>query len=232
MKTVGILGGMGPAATVDLMRRVIELTPAQDDKDHIRMLVDNNPQVPSRIEAILKGSGDDPGAVLAHMGKNLESQGAEFLAMPCNTAHYYLDTVNASVGVPVLNMVQLAVDHIQQQHRDIGRVGLLASSALRDILLYEPYFESQGIRVLYPAKTLQDELMNSICAIKADIANSSNTEAFQAAAESLVFNCADCLLIACTELSVIGDSLPNAIPVYDASEILAAAIVREATKKN
>ncbi|MGD9264437.1 MAG: aspartate/glutamate racemase family protein, partial [Lysobacterales bacterium] len=72
MKTVGILGGMGPAATVDLMRRVIDLTPATDDKDHIRMLVDNNPQVPSRIRAILEGSGEDPGAVLANMAANLE----------------------------------------------------------------------------------------------------------------------------------------------------------------
>ena len=228
MKIVGILGGMGPAATVDLMRRVIELTPARDDKDHIHMLVDNNPQVPSRIEAILRGSGDDPGVVLASMARKLERQGADFLAMPCNTAHYYLEAVNAAVQVPVLNMVQLAVDHIQQRHSGIERVGLLGSTALQEIQLYEPYFKRHGIRVVYPTVPLQDELMKLICAIKADIANASKPEAFQTAAENLMANDAGCLLIACTELSVISSSLHKALPVYDASEILAAAIVKEA----
>ncbi|MCW8924624.1 MAG: amino acid racemase [Xanthomonadales bacterium] len=230
MKTVGILGGMGPAATVDLMRRVIDLTPASDDKDHIRMLVDNNPQVPSRIKAILEGSGEDPGAVLADMAANLEHQGAEFLAMPCNTAHYYLDFVNAAVRIPVLNMLELAADHIQQQNQSIDRVGLLASSALQEILLYEPYFARHDIHVLYPATALQNRLMALIRTIKADVANSSKSKALDAAAADLAKNGADCLLIACTELSVVSSSLNNVLPVYDAAEILALAIVREAMK--
>jgi aspartate racemase len=230
MKTVGILGGMGPAATVDLMRRVIDLTPATDDKDHIRMLVDNNPQVPSRIKAILEGSGDDPGSVLANMAANLEHQGAEFLAMPCNTAHYYLDVVNAAVRVPMLNMLELAADHIQQQHQGIERIGLLASSALQETLLYEPYFARYGIRVLYPATPSQDRLMELIRAIKAGGANSGEAQALRAAAEDLATDGADCLLIACTELSVVSSSLSNALPVHDAAEILAMAIVREAMK--
>lgn len=231
MRVVGILGGMGPAATVDMMRRVIELTPAQDDKDHIRMLVDNNPQVPSRIEAILKGSGDDPGKVLASMARNLEGQGAEFLAMPCNTAHYYLDSITAVVQIPMLNMVQLAADHIRKQHPGVERVGLLASSALQEILLYEPYFARHGIRVMYPATRSQSQLMELICAIKADVANSGKAQALQVAAEDLENSGAECLLIACTELSVVGDSLDTGLNVYDASEILAAAIVEEALNK-
>ena len=88
-KIVGILGGMGPEATVELMRRVIELTPANDDCDHIRMLVDNNPKVPSRIKALLEGNKESPLPVLIDMALGLEKSGADFLVMPCHTAHAY-----------------------------------------------------------------------------------------------------------------------------------------------
>ncbi|RLB91348.1 MAG: aspartate racemase RacD, partial [Deltaproteobacteria bacterium] len=85
-KIVGILGGMGPEATVDLMQRIISLTPALDDIDHIRCIVDNNPKVPSRIKAIIEGDGEDPGPCMADMGRRLESWGADFLVIACNTA--------------------------------------------------------------------------------------------------------------------------------------------------
>src|ERR1700723_4357749 len=89
-RIVGIIGGMGPEATVDLMRRVIAATPARDDADHIHLLVDNNPKVPSRIAALIDGTGCDPAPALCEMAKGLEAQGADFLVIPCNTAHYYL----------------------------------------------------------------------------------------------------------------------------------------------
>jgi aspartate racemase len=164
------------------------------------------------------------------MAANLEHQGAEFLAMPCNTAHYYLDVISAAVRVPMLNMLELAADHIQQQHQGIGRVGLLASSALQETLLYEPYFARHGIRVLYPATPPQERLMELIRTIKAGGAKSGESQALRAAAENLATDGADCLLIACTELSVVSSSLSNALPVHDAAEILAMAIVREAMK--
>src|SRR5579872_2815690 len=88
---IGILGGMGPEATVDLMRRVIAATPARSDADHIHMIVDNNPKVPSRIAAIIETTGPDPAPELIRMAQSLERAGADALAMPCNTAHAYAD---------------------------------------------------------------------------------------------------------------------------------------------
>ncbi len=85
-KVVGIIGGMGPEATVDLMRRIIANTPALDDIDHIRCIVDNNPKIPSRIKALIEADGESPGPVMAAMGKSLEAYGVDFLAIPCNTA--------------------------------------------------------------------------------------------------------------------------------------------------
>ena len=98
---IGVIGGMGPEATVDLMRRVIAATPAADDIDHVRMIVDNNPKVPSRLKALLDGTGDGPGPVLAGMARGLQSAGADVLVIPCNTAHFYLAPIRAAVSIPV-----------------------------------------------------------------------------------------------------------------------------------
>ena len=110
-KTVGILGGMGPEATVDLMQRVIDATPAIDDVDHIRMLVDNNPKVPSRIKALIDVTGKSPAPCMIDMARGLEKQGADFLVIPCNTAHHYYSDVAAAVDIPVINLIELTADY-------------------------------------------------------------------------------------------------------------------------
>ncbi len=228
MLTAGIIGGMGPEATVDLMRRVIELTPARDDQDHIRMLVDNNPQVPSRIAALIEGTGADPAPVLIGMARGLAAQGADFLAMPCNTAHHYHDEVAAAVGIPFLSIPELVRDHVSSLEPRVQRLGLLASSALRRIRLYEPWLESVGIEVLYPEASRQADLMELIRAVKADGPSSAQIAAFQAAADNLIESGAEVLLIACTELSVIAGQLSAEIYTCDAADLLAKAVVAQA----
>ena len=99
-KVVGIIGGMGPAATVDLMQRIIDATPARDDIDHLRVLVDNNPKVPSRIAALLEGGGISPAPCMVDMARGLVTAGAQLLAIPCNTAHHYFEEVAGQVDVP------------------------------------------------------------------------------------------------------------------------------------
>src|ERR1700679_257808 len=111
-KPVGVIGGMGPEATVDFLRRIVAATPARDDADHIHVLVDNNPQIPSRIAALIDGHGEDPAPVLCAMARGLEKQGADFLVMPCNTAHYYLQRIARAVNIPVLDMIALSIAQI------------------------------------------------------------------------------------------------------------------------
>ena len=122
-KIVGILGGMGPDATVDLMQRIIRLTPALDDADHIRCIVDNNPKVPSRIKAIIEGGGEDPGPCMADMGRRLASWGADFLVIACNTAHYYHGAVQQAVDIPVINLIDLVTNHVKDHFPDTGVAG-------------------------------------------------------------------------------------------------------------
>ena len=223
-RIVGVLGGMGPDATVDLMQRVIALTPAADDRDHIHMLVDNNPQVPSRIEALIEGTGPSPEPALIEMAQGLAAQGADFLVMPCNSAHYYHAQVAAAVEIPFLNLMELVAKELKAKLPGRARVGLLASSALKAIQLYESVLGPQGFEVIYPQEALQDALMDLIRAVKAGQVDDRKRAALSSAAANLAASGAEVLVVACTELSVVGDPLATTLPVVDAADVLARAV--------
>jgi aspartate racemase len=126
-KLIGVLGGMGPEATVDFMSKVIAATPARRDQDHVRMLVDHNPAVPDRQQAILDGA-EDPAPALAAMAARLEAAGAEFLVIPCNTAYVFKGAVEAATSIPLLSIVDVTVDEVRQRVPGIKAVGVLATA--------------------------------------------------------------------------------------------------------
>jgi len=227
-KIVGIIGGMGPEATVDLMARVIKATPALDDVDHIRMVVDNNPKVPSRIKAIIEGDGESPIPCLQDMARRLVAWGVDFLAMPCNTAHYYHRDIQESVAIPVLDMVDLAVREVIIQTPGLKTVGLLASTAVVNLKLYEKRFAQHGVALLAPAHHFQEGVMHAIKRIKTSSYGGEVVEALQLAADHLVEFGAEALLVACTELSIIGREIRPTVKMFDSAQILAEAIVKEA----
>jgi len=222
--TAGILGGMGPAATVDLMQRIIDLTPAQDDRDHLHLLVDNNPQVPSRIAALIDGTGTSPVPALRSMAEGLERAGADFLVMPCNTAHYYHTEIADAVAIPFLDLRAIVAGNLQDAGT-VSRVGLLASTALGIIELYEPFLDAGGMSLVYPRQEQQDELMTLIRGVKAGRQDLKGVDTLQRAADSLTAAGVDALLIACTELSVLRSGLATPVPVFDAADLLARAVV-------
>ncbi len=224
-KSVGIMGGMGPEATVDLMQRIIAGTPAKDDVDHLHLLVDNNPKVPSRIKALLEGNGEDPTPALIKMAQGLQSAGAEFLAMPCNTAHNYHSAIAESVSIPVINLIDLTVETVHQKQPSIVKVGVLASSAVLKTELYHPYFARKNIETLFPSEEHQASVMQLIQSIKAKAATEAEFEAYQLALSNLQAQGAEALIIACTELSVVAQQINSHLPVYDASQLLADTII-------
>ncbi len=148
MRTVGVLGGMGPEATIYFMQQVVAAVPAKDDADHIPLLVDNNPQVPSRIKAIIEGTGEDPAPVLAQMAKRLVGAGARALVMPCNTAHYYAEEVRAATDMPFLDMVSLSCREAAQIAPN-GKVGLLGSPALQKVGVFDRPLATEGLKPVY-----------------------------------------------------------------------------------
>jgi aspartate racemase len=218
VKTVGVIGGMGPEATVDFLRRIVAATPAADDEDHIHVLVDNNPKIPSRIAAIIDGTGEDPAPVLIAMARGLQKQGADFLTIPCNTAHYYLPRIADAVSIPVLDMVALSIAALSGI-----RIGMLASPAVRKVGLYEARLREAGKEAVFPVD--DTPMLDIIRAVKAGRATDAHRRIYARIAQSLEV---DAYLIACTELSVLGAPEGVAKPVVDALDVLVAATVREA----
>ena len=219
MKPVGILGGMGPEATILLMQKVLKAIPARDDADHVPLIVHQNPQVPSRIRALIASDGTDPGPALAQMVRDLEAAGALALAMPCNTAHHYASVIQAASDLPFLNMITQTADHLQMQ--GARRVGMLASPATRIAGVFDASFAAHGLEPVWVAD--EDALLNIIRAVKAGQGDQEG--AFQTQAEALVAAGADHLLVACTELSLLAGSWTGTAPSTDSLDCLVSAIV-------
>ena len=224
-RVVGIIGGMGPEATVDLMRRIIAKTPARDDADHIHLIVESNPKIPSRIAHLIERSGPDPTPELIRIAGNLQRAGAHALAIPCNTAHAYADSIRRAVAIPLLDMVSLTVEQIAASGR-ASRVGLLASTAVHNTALYATAFSARGIATVLPAR--QEEVMALIKGVKRGDTGAQAQAALGRIALDMA-NRADVLLIGCSELSVIAAGIT--VPFVDSVDVLAQAVVSFATEQ-
>ncbi len=224
-KTVGVIGGMGPEATVDFLRRIVAATPAKGDADHIRVLVDNNPKIPSRIAALIDGNGEDPLPVLIRMAHGLEAQGADFLVIPCNTAHYYLPKIAEAVSLPLLDMVALAIAEPAKLLPRPRRIGMLASPAVQKVGLYATRLNAAGFEAVFPDAAGEVRMLEIIRAVKANALTSQHHRDYADIAAVLD---ADAYLIACTELSVLGPPEGLTRPYIDALDVLVAATIREA----
>ena len=222
-RAIGILGGMGPEATILLQRRVLDAVPARDDADHIPLLIDMNPQVPSRIAHLVEGTGQDPGPTLAAMARRLEAAGASALAMPCNTAHHYAGAITRAVHIPFLNMVDLAAEHAVQALGADGCVGMLASPAVRHTGLFENALSARGLSVIWPEQ--DDPMLAAIRAIKTHGPCAPARDALRKASFELDNAGAGLQLVACSEFSLIADSVAPGVRAVDTVDVLARAIV-------
>ena len=227
-KIAGILGGMGPEATVDLMRRIIKNTPALDDIDHIRCIVDSNPKVPSRIKALIEGTGENPGPAMADMARKLEMWGADFLCIACNTAHAYFSYVRDAVSIPVLDMISLASDEAVRTAAHPPRIGILASPAVRTTRLYTNALQARGVEAVYPDPNQEQALLLVIKEIKKGNTGAATKGALAAVVDSLRAKGVQTAVAACTELGIIMEREQYGIGVVDASEVLAQAVVKNA----
>ncbi len=226
-KIVGVIGGMGPEATVEFLRRLVAAVPARDDADHLHVIADNNPKVPSRIKALIEGGGEDPAPVLIAMARGLEAAGAGVLAIPCNTAHCYRPQIVAAVGVPVLDVVALAAERLAALSPKPRRIGMLASTAVRLVGLFEARLTAAGFETLFPVAADEARLLDVIRAVKAGGATVEHRQAYQEIAQHLAEQGADAFLVACSELSLLPAPQVSQ-PVLDTLDILVDATVAAA----
>lgn len=231
-KTIGIIGGMGPEATVDLFNKIIRLTPVKKDQDHIRILIDNNTAIPDRTKAILKG-GTDPLPELVKSAKLLKKAGADFIIMPCNTAHYFYDGLKKSSGLPVIHMIEEVAKHLKGKYK---KAGLLATDGTVQSGIYTKVLNRYGIELVIPGKNDQKKVMALIYG-KTGIKSGSYKEArikqeFLKIIKNLAKQGAETVIMGCTEIPVILRKRKDRVPLIDSTQILAESAVKKALNNN
>jgi len=230
---IGIIGGLGPSATVDLMDKIIKNTPGSKDQEHIKMLVEHNPQIPDRT-AFLTGNGDDPTIPLYSAAKRLEKRDADFIVIPCNTAHAFVEKIQHHLLIPIVNMIEETVSFIKSNFPSCNKVGLLATSGTVSSKIYHQVFEKTDIQLLIPNEENQYFVMESIYGsegAKAGFTTGKCYEQLYKASEYLVSQGAEVLILGCTELPLIFEEnmafsiAGKAVAILDPTNILAKKCV-------
>lgn len=225
-RTVGVLGGMGPDSTVDFMSKVIALTPAERDQDHLHLIVDNDPSVPNRQAAILHG-GEDPSAAIAAMGRRLEAAGADFLVMVCNSAHAFTDQLQDSTRIPFVSIIETTAEACQGH----DAVGVLATDGCIASRLYQDALETRGTRAIVPDEDELAQLMDLVGRIKAGDRSENVAGPMRELAGQLAARGAQAIIAGCTEIPLVLHHGSIEVPVVSSTDELAAVTVAIARRE-
>jgi aspartate racemase len=223
-RLVGVIGGMGPDATIDFMSRVLEKTPADKDQDHIRMLVEHNPRIPSR-QLAMRGDGENPGPFLAEMATRLEAAGADFIVMPCNAAHAWQNDIDTAVNIPFISIIEASVSKALQLAPDDGAVGILTTPACFAAGLYQEALADANREAVLQTPDELEEAIALIDRIKAGDKSESVVTGLCELAERLLSRGAKTLIAACTELPLVLNSSMFTVPLVSSTDVLAEKTV-------
>ena len=224
-KTIGILGGMGPLATADLYRKIIEHTRADRDSEHIRVYIDGNAAIPDRTAAILHG-GEDPVPEMLSALRHLAACGADCIIMPCNTAHYFLPRLREQTALPILDMQRITAAVCRECFPG-KTAAILATDGTVQSGLYDRALDAEGVRWIHPGEYEQKTLMHLIYdVVKASRPMEPEKEHWDAILDTLRGQGADLFILGCTELPVLAGVLPSEGPFLDPTDELAKAAIR------
>ncbi len=216
-KIAGVLGGLGPEATVDFLAKLVAGTDADSDQDHVRLLIDHNPTVPNRHDAIA-GRSPSVAPQLVEMATGLERGGADFLVMVCNTAHAYTEDIRAAVSIPFVSIVDVTVEAVTAAgHRTVG---VMAAEGCLQAGLYQQALEAAGCE---PVLWSEDELatfMELVYRIKAGERDDDIASGISRLATSLVFSGAEALIAGCTEIPLMLAPENAPAPLYSSTDLL------------
>jgi len=225
---IGVLGGMGPLATIDFMHKLLSATPACVDQDHVPVIVSSIPQVPDRAAAF-RGEGVSPLAAMVASGQRLALAGAGLVVIPCNTAHLWFDKIQAALDLPMLHLVDAALEDAIRSVGAGGTIGLLCTDATLASGLYMNRARHGDVdgRVQWALPTageMMELVMPGIDAVKAgDLSRGS--ELLELAAQALIKRGAQALVLGCTEVPIVLGRANVSVPVIDATASLARRAV-------
>ena len=226
-KTLGVIGGLGPIATAHFMELVINMTDVQTDQEHLPMIVYNMPFIPDRTAHILDNSQPSPLPDMLKIGQTLQAQGADRIAIPCVTAHYFMDALEKEISIPLINGVRETVAHLKEN--GIKKVGIMATDGTVASGIFHRELEKQDMTPLAPTPAAQADVMHLIFNnVKAG--KPAEMDRFFAAAEDLRSQGAEAIILGCTELSLIKRDCPIGAGFVDAMEVLARQSVLDCGK--
>ncbi|MFH1972732.1 MAG: amino acid racemase [archaeon] len=229
-KTIGILGGLGPEASNWLAQEITRITPATKDQDHLRVIHYNNPKIPDRTEAIVKG-GQSPVLNLVQSAEVLEQAGADFIIIPCNTSHYYLNDIQKYIDIPIINMIEETAKYIVNNYPNVKVVGLLATAGTVESGVYDEIFTKYNIDIITPTQEDQEEFVTEGIygekGVKAGYIEYPQL-LFEHMAKSLVDDGAQVVITGCTEIGLAMDQQKVNYKLIDPAKILAHVAVEKA----
>lgn len=199
-KTVGVIGGLGPLATLDFFERILRRTRATCEQDHLRLIIDNNTKTPDR-NAHLRGEGPSPGPTLAASARGLQAAGAEFVVMPCNTAHAWETEIRAAITVPFLSIIDVTTEAVADLRPEA--VGVLAVDACLAMKLYQDALAKAGIRPVLLAPESQRTFMELVYRIKTGDSGDTVKRAMATLARKLEAQGAEAIIAGCTEVPIV-----------------------------
>ena len=229
-KVIGILGGMGPEATLECYSQIIKNTPAKTDQEHLHIVIDANPKVPDRTAAII-GQGESPLTILVEGCRRLQKAGADFIIIPCVSAHFFLDQIQEQSKLPILSIFDAVAEAIVSEHADIKTIGLMGTTGTILSGLLQKRLADDGIHTIVPDETHQSKVMAAIYDIKNSLPARSEEEYTSdliATAESLIAKGAQGVIAGCTEIPLALKQKHLSVPYFDALAILARAAVFKA----
>ena len=223
-KKLGIVGGLGPMVTVSFLKRIITMTDACKDQDHIRMIVEHAPSIPDRTAYILGESIDDPKPYLMDACRTLKEAEVAEIAIPCVTAHYYIEEISREINIPVLDGVALCAQYLRK--KQISHVGIMATDGSLKSGIFRENFQEKGLDCIYPSLQAQAAVMDLIYR-DVKCGKPPEKEKFQAVTDELREKGAEVILLGCTELSVIADEWLPEGGFLDLLSVLAAKCVKD-----
>jgi aspartate racemase len=228
--TIGVIGGLGPEAAVDFFAKLVKATPAKIDQEHLRILIDNNPKVPNRNDAIA-GKGPSPAPHLAEAARGLARAGADFVVMACNTAHAFEREIRAACPVPFVSMIEETADEVARRFQGAGAIGVIAAAGCVDAGLYQNALAARGFRCLVPEGDLRAQFMDLVYRIKAGDTGPSVAAGMRRIGEALIAQGAEAIVAGCTEVPLV--LAPDALsrPLLDATDHLARRAVAYARRE-
>ena len=218
---LGIFGGMGPEATSDLYSQILELTPAEKDQDHIPALIFSNPMVPDRMASIRNG-GDEILPYLIYSIKKLEDAGASYIAIPCNTVHYFYNEMDNAVDIPIIHMIKETAQVTKARYPGKKKIGLLATTGTIESGLYGKELENLGFEVIVPDDSVEiNMVMKAVAGIKAKSDDGHNEDLLALAGQNLMDKGAEVIVLGCTEIPLAYNPERVDLPVVNATKVLA-----------